>query len=1192
MAKDNDGLFLTASLNISQTADNIKEEIKKLNNILANDKSAQVKIIGGLDLNKTQSLIQSQIATISKNLRLNIGQIDFKGIGNTQSITNSFNNIQVQANNVTNSLTNLADEFKKPIKPVLNTEGLIDAEKTIKKVQERFSELGNVSVKGVYSDKLGDDQLEKMIVNIKNAQNEVRTLTFQIGELSKEQKKLGNNDSFYLTSGTSDNAGIEKLITATQKAQDKIKALRINLTADIEVIRNAWNDTNGGKSVKSEENIKNLELQYSKALQTIENLRNADDTTMASMKSNAEVQIQKLSQMVSQYHNAEKVATQLRAKGFETVKIDTGNNIDKFINSINNSKVPIQAMQSEVDKLTSSFAELDTIEDQAGKSSALTNILNTLDNAKTKFQSLKELFKGSNKVDWLTVNSEQINKIDDMATKIAIYKNNLSATRDEWKSQGIYVGEIQAKATSLARSLSGIKKPEKFNEWVNEWTSLNQKATQLKTNLDSQVAVQNKIYEIQTKIVSLDPTKNAEEIGLLNSKLEAQQKELSNLQVQANIYTKLLSYEEQERYISEQTAKARENLATANAKSSDKTTVQRTSEMNSYKDSIDKVISQLNILNNSTAFVKNSSNPQVSQIKQQITQLITEYQTLKTTLNGSLTPNDIPNVLSKFKELDTQFEQVTVSAKNLKSSIIADNSMQRQAQNAELLVKKVEKLRAEIIAYQNTNSKAMKSNTMSSNGITYSAEIDNLLAKLKNASSLTDAEFKKISANFRSLRTEIKSVGLEGGTIFDKLRTNMEKFSSWMSMTSVISTAIMDIRNALSELKEIDTILTEISKTSDLTTEKLAQLGATAFDSASKFGKKASDYLTGVQEMYRAGFKNASEMSELSLLAQAAGDLTSDAANNYLIATNAAYSFGGSIEKLNAVLDSQNFITNNAAVSMQDMADATSKAASIASQYGVTIDELSALTAVAVSKTRESGSEAGDDIKALFINLQDTTSKPIREAFESVNVSMTEMVNGSEKLKTPIELIKELSEAFTSLDEGDTRRANILSDIGGKYHANTLSAILSDLDGYYQMLDYYSQGQGSAAAEAQKTAESWEGMLNALKNDWTKFVNEFANSDLFKSLIESTRRFIDVLSDASSPLNFILTQVANLIELVSKLTDTIGLIPTVLAGLSLKNVGELNLKYARFRTATIYKYGECNTFKNKVAKLLGNAKAA
>lgn len=769
MAKDTDGLLLTASLDISKTVENIKENIKKLNTVLASDNSARVKIVGGLDLNKTQSLIQSQMATISKNLKLNIGQIDTSGF-NTKNVANDLENIQTQTNQVSNSLTNLADKFKKPIKPVLDTSGLIDADKTIEKVQQKFAELGTVSVQGSYGDKLGNDQLEKMIVNIKSTQGEVRTLTFQIGELSKAQKQLGEENLFYLTKGTSDNSGIEKLITSTQKAQDKIKALRTSLTADLEAIRTAWNDTNSNKSVRSTANVEKLETQYAKVEQAIINLSQSDDTTFASMKANVDVQIQKLNQMVAQYHNAEKA-----------------------------------------------------------------------------------------------------------------------------------------------------------------------------------------------------------------------EKSLQN-------------------------------------------------QVKNYGDKIDSNVLKLNNALNQSTFLKNSSNPQVVEVKKQITDLITKYQTLKSSLQEDLTPDGIQNVITKFNELGKQFKQVTTSANTLKTSISADNTMSKQAQQAELLTQRVKKLTAEINTYKDSNAKAMQSNHLTSNGKTFSQEMEDMYLQLSHCANNDD--FQKIAANFRNIKAEAKSLGLTGGTIFTSLWANIKKFSSWMSVTSLVSTFVMDIRNAITELKEIDTILTEISKTSDLTTEALAKLGKTSFDSASKYGKKASDYLVGVQEMYRAGFQNAPEMSELSILAQAAGDLTSDAANDYLIATDAAYDLGGSIEKLNAVLDSQNFITNNAAVSMQDMADATSEAASVAAQYGVNIDELSSLIAVVVSKTRESGSEVGNALKALFINLQDTTSKPIQEAFDSVNISMTEMVNGSEKLKTPIELIKELSAAFTSLEEGDTRRANILSDIGGRFYHN------------------------------------------------------------------------------------------------------------------------------------------------------------
>ena len=624
MAKDTDGLLLSASLDINKTANNIKkEDINKINAILANDDSARVKIVGGLDLSKTQSLIQSQIATISKKLKLNIGSIDTSGF-NTQNITDGLNNIQTQTNQVANSLTNLADKFKRPIKPVLNTDGLIDADKTIEKVQKKFSELGTVSVRGIYGDKLGDDQLEKMIVNIESAQGEVRTLTFQIGELSNAQKKLGEGDLFHLTKGTSDNSGIEKLIISTQKAQDKIKALRTSLTADLEAIRTAWNDTNSNKSVKSTENIESLNAQYSKAEEAIISLGNADDTTFASMAVNADVQIQKLSQMVTQYHNAEKA-----------------------------------------------------------------------------------------------------------------------------------------------------------------------------------------------------------------------EKSLQN-------------------------------------------------QVKNYGDKIDSNILKLNNVQNQSTFLKNSSNPQVVEAKKQIADLITEYQTLKNTLQGDLTPDGIQNVITKFNELDKQFKQVTTSANTLKTSISASDTMSKQAQQTELLSSKIKKLIAEINTYKNANSRMISSNKLTSNGNTFAQELENMLLQLSHCANTED--FQKIAANFRGIKAEAKELGIEGGTVFTTLWEKLKKFSSWMSMTSVVSTFVMDIRNAIVELKEVNTLLTEISKANDkLTSSQLAQIGNNSFGVASKYGKTATDYLAGVQEMSRAGYTNAEAMGELSTAAQGAGDMTSDTANQFIIAADKAY---------------------------------------------------------------------------------------------------------------------------------------------------------------------------------------------------------------------------------------------------------------------------------------------------------------
>ena len=407
-----------------------------------------------------------------------------------------------------------------------------------------------------------------------------------------------------------------------------------------------------------------------------------------------------------------------------------------------------------------------------------------------------------------------------------------------------------------------------------------------------------------------------------------------------------------------------------------------------------------------------------------------------------------------------------------------------------------------------------------------------------NSGEIPINRLNQISDEFEKIKITQRGLGKLGKNLKDQIAQAVTSFSQWISISSAVMLGVGKFKDAISELKELDDILTEISKTSNLTSSQLKELGNSAFDSASEYGKSASDYLTGVQEMYRAGFENASEMSELSILAQSAGDMTAEMSNDYLIATSAAYDLKGNVKDLNDVLDGQNYITNNAAVSMSDMASATSEAASIASQYGVKINELSSLIAVATAKTRESGSETGNALKSLFINLQDTTSDPIRKAFEAVGISMTKMVNGAEKLKTPIELLKELSKAFNELPEGDTRRTNILSDIGGKWHANTLSAILSDWSSFEKMESLYSQGSGSALQEAEKSANNLSGSLEKLSNDWTSFVQNIVNSDGLKTgvnLLDGLLKGVTSLSDGLNSLGSFGT-IGTLVGLVQSIT--------------------------------------------------------
>ena len=64
------------------------------------------------------------------------------------------------------------------------------------------------------------------------------------------------------------------------------------------------------------------------------------------------------------------------------------------------------------------------------------------------------------------------------------------------------------------------------------------------------------------------------------------------------------------------------------------------------------------------------------------------------------------------------------------------------------------------------------------------------------------------------------------------------------------------LANAAKELKEVNSMLTQIKKTADqLSKTDLSNLETAAFHAADKYGKQASGYLSDFRKMYNAGYK-------------------------------------------------------------------------------------------------------------------------------------------------------------------------------------------------------------------------------------------------------------------------------------------------------------------------------------------------
>ena len=205
---------------------------------------------------------------------------------------------------------------------------------------------------------------------------------------------------------------------------------------------------------------------------------------------------------------------------------------------------------------------------------------------------------------------------------------------------------------------------------------------------------------------------------------------------------------------------------------------------------------------------------------------------------------------------------------------------------------------------------------------------------------------------------------------------------------------------------------------------------------------------------------------------------------------------------------------------MADMATAMSEAGTVASSYRVSIEDLSAMIGTIESVTKLGGSEVGNAIKAILINLQNITSDKIVDTLDAANASMTEFVDGTEKLRDPISILRDLADTFNKLDEDDALRAEILTNIGGKHQSAKLAALLQNMEMFDKMLVDYSEGSGSALEEAMKSANNWSGKLNQLQNSWDSLVNSITNKNtvvggvsFFDKMIQGAEKAIDIFGE-------------------------------------------------------------------------------
>ena len=975
-----------------------------------------------------------------------------------------------------------------------------------------------------------------------------------------------------------------------KKIQSQLATISKNLKIDI-----------GGLNVTSiQSSIKAAEKQVTSSVKNIKHeIQNIDTTLAETFKAgfNKDGQID----IVKTIENARKILSQFGNPTFSWTKDSSG--------EVTQITAEVTSLTGQVEKLKYALNETNGSFDYLSGSSSEKGILKLvadIDKAKSDYTAKLSAFKSANKgiesgigneINAVNVAIDNLGKGGSIAEVDKLFnslKTTASNIRQNLKSLTSSFNETTNAENTLA------KMPATIQEISNSFSKLKQQPSEVSDLISSLNSQLNKVNETESQFGRNEKwSEEYRELVVSVKKAETEIKSLqlleksdnSEAQQQASRYNKIIENislinklekqrisagKEETVEINRQIKNAKGRISTAESylekhkliSSEYEEQIRLLKKTGEYEQAIVKAKSADK---SSATSTKTENN--VARLTQNLTTLETKWKEspifngefqekfneLKTSLsNVGGDPKALDEYRIKLNELTNELKRADVAYK-------ASFSSNKSQQNIEATRQNIKKLIYTIQTWQQANTKAMGKNTF--NGGTYQVETDNMIASLKkllNASDLTASDLKvnvdKINRSFRTMSSEAQAAGVNGLSFFDKIKEDALKFTSWMSLTTVISGISREAVKFYNNVVDIDTAMTELRKVTDNTNQQYAEFFDNIGQKAKDLKIDLSDLISQTAEWGKRGYSldEAETLATNSGIYSVVGEVDNATAVQDL--TTVMKSYNMTVDESINIVDKFNAISNKYAVSASDIGDMLSRSVSSLSVAGNTLDQAIAM-GTAITEITGDAAEAGNSLKVLSMRLRGakTELEDAGESTEGMAVSTSKLredikaltnVNGtggfdimkdSQNFKSTYEIMKGIANVWNDLT--DTSKAAIIEKIAGKQRGNTITALLTNMSQADKIVNDSIGSAGSAMSEYEKYLDSIQGRIQGFQTSIENLSATLINGDLVKFGITSGTQIIDVLDN-----------------LISKFGVLKTLIPTVMAGLSFKNVGKQLLK--------------------------------
>lgn len=383
---------------------------------------------------------------------------------------------------------------------------------------------------------------------------------------------------------------------------------------------------------------------------------------------------------------------------------------------------------------------------------------------------------------------------------------------------------------------------------------------------------------------------------------------------------------------------------------------------------------------------------------------------------------------------------------------------------------------------------------------------------------------------------------------------------------------------------QVDKQLTRIQKVYDTTAQAIAgdlksQMAvekeldavreasmATARNAANEYGAAAQDTLGVQAELAATGLQGAALQSATteSMRLATLGELDYQQAASTTIALQTAFKLN--TQELTEAFNFMNATENATSLSIQDIAEATPRAASAMSALGVSVEEMTVL----LTSMKEAGVDAAEGANALksatgTILAPSPAADNFIKQISNGQVQVTKLAEESGgNLYEALKLLYMQMEGLS-----DLQKQQILVKLFGKYQFNRVSAMVTNLG------DAFTGTENQASKAMELMAEDSKTLADTAETEMTRFQESISGqfkrawasaqielSELGQPFLKVATEVLEMVVKLAKAFNSLPDGAKNLAAILAILTALVG--PTImLIGLAANFAGNLGLLIAR-----------------------------